>query len=374
MNEHTSFWFHEFRKLEQSYPAEDLNKETVMTTQDALATILQLIEPNFTKSDSDIILQQDLWHPLPLGVGFSRDGVTQLVKNFHEAEIENWGGFDIVAVVYETTGDLISESAALRGFNDTMRQDAIAYRTLYPAARMALSATRFNEEALDQFAGLGAKIIDNVKGDIEKRFNRLAGAVDEQVEVKVSNALQRIENRSNEILEDLKLNGAKHIESAKEEFKASFVLETAMRLWKIKAAQHTKFFYIGAAVFVLAILLPVGFLFANWNGLTAEFAKLVPQDQPFAIGSLILVTIPTLGYAWILRLISRFTLQNMILADDASQRRVLANTFIRLVGQGDIDEKQDRAIMLNALFRPIPGAKEQDIQPPNLADFINGKN
>lgn len=371
MNENTSFWFYEFKKFKGDTGVE-IAQEDKISVEDALLTLLQLIEPSIQKSHSDSILQQDLTHRTRFNRHFSRGCLEKLTESFKTADLASVGGFDIAAIVFELTDDLLSDNAAISGFPREIRIDAVAYRTLYPSAKMALAV--LSDGAVNQIRDESSKIIDKLRNDSEKRFVHLAKILSDKTDDLISSAFTSIEEKSDQITSDLNLNSVKYIEHAKKELKASFVLETAMRLWKTKASQHTKLFYFGSAIFALSILFPVGILLENWELLTVEFAKLTPQDKPFAFGSLVLVTIPILGYAWILRLISRFTLQNMILADDASQRRVLANTFIRLVGQGDIDEKQDRAIMLNALFRPIPGAKEQDIQPPNLADFINGKN
>ena len=163
------------------------------------------------------------------------------------------------------------------------------------------------------------------------------------------------------------------LDNKKNELVETIINEDAMQLWETKAKQHTKYFRIGAGVFLAAVLIPVACLLYNWGAITASIKALTPEGQTLALGNLVVVTIPVLGYAWVLRLISRFTLQNMSLADDAAQRSVMARTFIRLVGQGQIDEKHDRTIMLSALFRPLPGASDPDIQPPNLTDFLKGK-
>jgi hypothetical protein len=81
--------------------------------------------------------------------------------------------------------------------------------------------------------------------------------------------------------------------------------------------------------------------------------------------------VPALFYAWLLKNISRVFIQNLNLADDADHRRSLALTYMGLLQ----DEKrpttdQDRAIVLNALFRPIPPHTGDEGPPSGLIELI----
>ncbi len=369
--EHTVFWRDFFLETRKELPVGDTLDSKGQNLGIAAATVLiRTFFPETTEEDFSALFRFSSipgFEPIP----YYPDDLGDHAK----IEFEKGGlkptAFDIAAILFETTGIEIPRDTELNIRNRELARELKSHGFYYPSIRMSIDALAYKESP--ELKGRLTSALDQIANFVDKQQEQFSQDLVTNLEKWKSSAFDEIESKKTEILTDLESNGAKHIENAKEEFKASFVLETAMRLWKTKAAQHTRLFYIGAAVFVLAILLPVGLVIENWDRLTTEFAKLVPRDQPFAFGSLILVTIPALGYAWILRLFSRFTLQNMILADDASQRRVLANTFIRLVGEGKVEDK-DRTIMLNALFRPIPGAKEQDIQPPNLADFVNGKN
>ena len=91
----------------------------------------------------------------------------------------------------------------------------------------------------------------------------------------------------------------------------------------------------------------------------------------FSISGLAVITVPALFYAWLLKNISRVFIQNLNLADDADHRRSLALTYMGLLQ----DEKrpttdQDRAIVLNALFRPIPPHTGDEGPPAGLIELI----
>jgi hypothetical protein len=81
--------------------------------------------------------------------------------------------------------------------------------------------------------------------------------------------------------------------------------------------------------------------------------------------------IPVLGAAWLLRLISRFLNNNQVLADDARHRQVMTQTYLALVADpnSQVTEK-DRLIMLNAIFRPLPGAQTDEVAPPTILDLL----
>lgn len=105
----------------------------------------------------------------------------------------------------------------------------------------------------------------------------------------------------------------------------------------------------------------------------SEFSTELPHDAtgnvPYV--GLLLVLIPMLGAAWLLRLISRFLNNNQVLADDARHRQVMTQTYLALVADpnSQVTEK-DRLIMLNAIFRPLPGAQTDEVAPPTVLDLL----
>ncbi|MBG6205403.1 hypothetical protein IWQ49_000047 [Labrenzia sp. EL_126] len=210
---------------------------------------------------------------------------------------------------------------------------------------------KITKQQISSLSNASALYLKNCKADF-------FSTIDETV----TQIAQQLEDQANTMLD-----------AKKRELVETVILEDAMELWEGKAKKHNKYFAIGAGVFMTAVLVPIIYIFTHLVTTVNAIEVLTPEGKAFQISNLVVVTIPVLGYAWILRLISRFTLQNMMLSDDASQRSVMAKTFIRLVGHGQADENHDRAIMLNALFRPLPGAGEPDIQPPNLTDFLKGK-
>src|SRR5882757_5918605 len=64
-------------------------------------------------------------------------------------------------------------------------------------------------------------------------------------------------------------------------------------------------------------------------------------------------------------------IQNLNLADDAAHRRSLALTYMGLLqNEKHPASDQDRAIILNALFRPIPPQTNDEGPPAGLIELI----
>ena len=87
-----------------------------------------------------------------------------------------------------------------------------------------------------------------------------------------------------------------------------------------------------------------------------------------AIGRLVIVTLPVFLYIWAIRLVVRFNSRSLMLLDDARLRLTMLDTFFHLIEkEGAV--KEDRALVLNALFRPGPGHGD-NVDPPNFTELV----
>ncbi|MCI9865829.1 hypothetical protein RHIZ_07735 [Rhizobium skierniewicense] len=87
-----------------------------------------------------------------------------------------------------------------------------------------------------------------------------------------------------------------------------------------------------------------------------------------AIGRLVIVTVPIFLYIWAIRLVVRFNSRSLMLLDDARLRLTMLDTFFHLI-QKEGAVKEDRALVLNALFRPGPGHGD-NVDPPNFTELV----
>jgi hypothetical protein len=79
--------------------------------------------------------------------------------------------------------------------------------------------------------------------------------------------------------------------------------------------------------------------------------------------AIVLGLMAAIGY--VLKITGRLVTNSLTLAEDADIRGALTDTYLRLKASGDLDDK-DRTIMLAALFRPLPGHQQEDIEAPTV--------
>jgi hypothetical protein len=84
---------------------------------------------------------------------------------------------------------------------------------------------------------------------------------------------------------------------------------------------------------------------------------------------LILISLPVAFLVWGIRFLIRFNMRSQLLMDDATQRRTMLETYFLLIEKGVADPKADRAVLLEALFRPPPGHGADAPEPLNLVDI-----
>lgn len=142
--------------------------------------------------------------------------------------------------------------------------------------------------------------------------------------------------------------------------------------WQNIAAKKTKVWRFWLSLFAILIAAPIIAALLYWDTVAVAVGKITgASNGGFSISGLAVISVPALLYAWLLKNISRVFIQNLNLADDADHRRSLALTYMGLLQ----DDKrpatdQDRAIILNALFRPIPPHTGDEGPPSGLLDLI----
>ncbi|MDR6954166.1 hypothetical protein J2X65_003534 [Ancylobacter sp. 3268] len=149
-------------------------------------------------------------------------------------------------------------------------------------------------------------------------------------------------------------------------------ISPVVALWKSKGDGHSKWLAANIFFFVLVLVGSVLLLYEFGGDYVRGLIDVAGQNNQLAVTALIAA--PVLGAAWLLRIISRFMMQNLAMLDDARQRKAIADTFIGLVGEPGVKvSREERALALNALFRAPPGSGEPDVIPPNLIELITGK-
>ncbi|MBG6146631.1 vacuolar-type H+-ATPase subunit H [Labrenzia sp. EL_142] len=253
---------------------------------------------------------------------------------------------DIVAISLECAGDVVLPELIQEALGNN--EAAKTYALLYASVKAAVVASEPN-------------LFQKQKVNLEQHFEKVRAENTERIKTIVKIAEQDIRTAHDEmrstVLKELRderqnvVNAAtKEIEKYKREAGATLVVKNANQLWNDKARTH-RWVYIGSGItFAVLVVASIALPIAYWQSISSEILKLEPLFEGHVFGAVVIILIPVLGVAWVLRLLSRFTTQNMMLADDAQLRRVMAETFVKLVSEDAIKDPQDRAIILTALF------------------------
>ena len=155
------------------------------------------------------------------------------------------------------------------------------------------------------------------------------------------------------------------------------------RLWDARAKASRTAFWVSAILLVVFLIAIPASALGNLDAVlstlkhigdvaTADLPKdaSATQQTVSAISRLIIVTVPLALYFWIIRLLVRFNLHSLTLMEDARQRHTMMDTYFHLIGQ-QAAVKEDRALILNALFRPTPGQGGDNVDPPNFTELLD---
>jgi hypothetical protein len=154
-------------------------------------------------------------------------------------------------------------------------------------------------------------------------------------------------------------------------FRQKLPVEEPAAFWQRKALVKNALAMGWLTVFAILAVAPVVIAVKNWAVLGPAFRDLTGNGSSFSLTSLAVVTIPALLYGWLLKNVSRLFIQHMNLADDAGHRRALAITWLGMVAEEKFQlSKEERALVLNAMFRPIPPHSQEDGPPSGLLELI----
>ncbi|MBB3409208.1 hypothetical protein FHT87_003127 [Rhizobium sp. BK316] len=173
-------------------------------------------------------------------------------------------------------------------------------------------------------------------------------------------------------LEDFVDAKRKELEALHEQYETYLVLQGPSRHWKRVALSTSRAANIALGLFVALLATPAIFGFIYWDGISKYIDHIIDMTKGgISLASLVVFTVPVLAYGWLLKHVSRIFTQNLMLSSDAEHRRVMAVTFLGLAKRKSVGiAEQDRALILNALFRPAPTSPQDDGPPSGLLELI----
>lgn len=308
----------------------------------------------------------------------SREDVAALVAGFLY-ETRTAQAFRIFSDISGPTILLDAELASYAAWSNSQTIQRAASENIASAIARFDDASKASMEALDKQlhdASRHTMVIQNAEREASNAFSEIKALVQNQID----NA-KDVSNTFRQQYDALRLE----LQSTAAQVSAlteKVATKSAQKLWEERASRSRWMYGISFGFLVLLLVgLPTVALVnldttldilrhvgdATMQGLPAN-----PTDGQLtiaAIGKLVVVTLPIAFYIWLLRLIVRFNTRSMVLWDDARQRETMMDTYFHLI-EKQAAQKEDRALILAALFRPAPGHGPDNVDPPSFTDLM----
>jgi hypothetical protein len=163
-----------------------------------------------------------------------------------------------------------------------------------------------------------------------------------------------------------KIDELKARQNALEEAKA---LKGVSNVWNFRSRWLNLQFWIGLITITATVGFGANYFLENAKDLLSKIPTKVDGD--IAYGTLALTFVPIIAVGWVLRIIGRSITSSLTLKEDADHRRSMLETYFNLISDPNAKfEDKERSLILNAIFRPLPGQHPDEVAPPTLPDLI----
>ncbi len=167
--------------------------------------------------------------------------------------------------------------------------------------------------------------------------------------------------------EQLVVEHKQEMENLRKVFREETALRAPATYWDEKRIEHDRLSKItGAISFVGIAVVAVGLVLLIQGMLGTPQPTATPEA--WRLATLVLIG---LFAVWGLRLVVRMFLSHLHLATDAAERVVMARTYLSLLEGDKLASKEDRQLILQALFRPTSdGIVKDEGIPPSMLEFL----
>lgn len=257
-----------------------------------------------------------------------------------------------LAAVFVAVSDQISLIRTLRAQNNaTAASISGDPRFISAMAEVALMRTASAGEIKRTLADLR-----DAKATIQQELNN-AAAHNARYEV----ALNSYEADWN----DFRAAKEKELAALRQQVSDSIRLDASHNLWRERSSAHLKWSLGAFAVMLVCIIALVTIVLSYGLPAIEPTAFEIVTRSGYTTHKLIVISLCVIGAAWVLRFVARSIVENMSLRSDAQHRQSMLETYLALRGEVGLKD-EERVIILNALFRPLPG-QTPDENPPTPA-------
>lgn len=175
------------------------------------------------------------------------------------------------------------------------------------------------------------------------------------------------QSQRNSSFEKLVAKHQEEMEALRKMFREEIALRAPATYWETKRQTHERMTNITGGLSFGGIA--VAAIVMGWliHELLSSVAPNTPPEA-WRVAMLVLVGIFTV---WGLRLVVRMFLSHLHLATDAAERVVMTHTYLSLMEGDQLSSKEDRQLILQALFRPASdGIVKDEGVPFSLAEVL----
>lgn len=178
---------------------------------------------------------------------------------------------------------------------------------------------------------------------------------------KLMTALFNVGNRN-------KRDHQQRMTALEDSYRSEMELRAPASYWRWRAIRS----YVYSVIAFLFLVAGAGVIvwFTKEHG--GDLLKIVKtKDGDLGFGGVLVLTIPALAAFWVLRLVSRVFVGHLSAARDSALRSVMVQTYLALVAdpKGQVG-RDERLLILHALFRPEHGEGLEDAPPTNLLELM----
>jgi hypothetical protein len=271
--------------------------------------------------------------------------------------------------------DVIAMGAAIvryfedRGKTEPQRQQL---QEMIASVEETLQATRGEVAKFSDWSGNASDAVDKLKEQTEKTTKDQTDFFRQHLQRHLDAIDKRLQDVTAQF-EAFRQASEEEIAGFKQKVRQDVLNEVPTTFWNRKANWHYGTAALFGALFVGAVGIGIWWVDAQALDLIAAgYTKLSAagaNPNVVALAPIALLSIPALGFAWVLRHISRLITQNVALGADSRLRGTITSTFRALASDRAMTDAE-LALVLQALFRPIDGKDHTEIAPPSISEIL----
>lgn len=247
----------------------------------------------------------------------------------------------------------------VEGFLERFQMPQAAAKGKKAAAEQSLEQIRTKAEQL-----LGEKT--EIYDALHRQYQSLAELIQSSAEMQ-SSGFESAQTQRQSDFDQLKADHEKAMEALRKTFREELALRAPAEYWKAKRDGHLRWACITGVVSFMGIGGAAAALGWQVHDLLIKTpAGNVPETWRLTVLALIGVFT-----VWALRLMVRMFLSHLHLLTDAGERVVMVQTYLSLLEGDHLTSKEDRQLILQALFRPAAdGIVKDEGVPLSLAEML----